>query len=38
MPQPSMCNTPVEVGLMYFDSVDDKLKVCTAGSGRQALN
>lgn len=36
--QPSMCNTATEVGLLYFDSGTDQVKVCTANSGWQALN
>lgn len=38
MGQPSLCSTASEVGLIYFDSTDDKVKVCTANSGWQDLN
>jgi len=38
MSQPSACNTPNEVGLLYFDGIADKLKVCTFNSGWQDLN
>ncbi len=38
MEQPSTCNTIEEVGVMYFDSEQDRVLVCTRGSGWRPMN